>query len=475
MPHIILHDNRGTHIVTNTSGQHRLIFLHPSAKWSNYDKLSRLLFTITFTDKEPDVMQHSPIAVRYSITNGVGFETVYVAELIPDRQPLNISGSYSWTLINDALLARLQPSCLPKVIDAIRNIPEECVPLPSLPPNVHMRSTHTIPWFAMCGYVQSVRSLIQSQLNELGLEMTGSVRQLSSGPDSMNFVVDTCVKSVFYKVSGQGSDETVFTRALARLMPEYVVAPFFVDEDRNAFYTENFGNTFARFLNLITGDNSEQNRMLCREELVQRIAFFQQEMEHFVDNLTSKDIGMEDTSPRTMLDRLPEVLLEFRHVCTSGKGDDDAKLKLIVPTLQSALITLVNGKIPSTVCHGDLHSWNVTEPSDEDEMMRLFDWYECSISHPFLDMLSGMMSEPEFRPLQNEYIAQWEAYASFGQLQELWKAARVVLPLWEMYRLLSIHKKSRQKLHRDELEEMCCFSFKRLLSTLTSISAFATS
>lgn len=468
MPIIILHDEQGTHIVTNTSAQHRLLYLHPSANWTNYDQLSRLLFTITFTDAEPDVTRHSPIAVRYSITDGVGFESVYVAELIPDRQALNILGSYNWTLINDALLDSLQPAYLPKVIDAIRNIPEECEPFPSLRPKFHIHDTHTIPWFAMRGCVQSLRSLIQSQLSELGHETIGSVKQLSSGPDSINFVVDTRAKPVFYKVSGRGSKEAVFTGALADLMPEHVVAPFFVDEDRNAFYTEGFGSTFVHLLNLITGDNSEHIQMGCREELVLRIALFQQKMEPFVDKLTSKDIGMEDTSPRTILDRLPKVLREGQQMCTSGEEEDDAQLELIVPTLQSALRTLANGKVPSTVCHGDLHVWNVTEPSDDDELMRLFDWYECSISHPFLDMLGGMMSDPGFRPLQNEYIAQWGAYAPRNQLQELWKAARVVLPLWEMYRLLNVHKKTQQKLHRDELERMCGFEFKRLISTASA-------
>lgn len=62
------------------------------------------------------------------------------------------------------------------------------------------------------------------------------------------------------------------------------------------------------------------------------------------------------------------------------------------------------------MCHGDLAAWNATQLFEDDRQSRLFDWYDSSISHPFLDITgSEGFDDTGYRDV---YLNAWSDFDS---------------------------------------------------------------
>ena len=105
--------------------------------------------------------------------------------------------------------------------------------------------------------------------------------------------------------------------------------------------------------------------------------------------------------------------------------------------------SLLESKVPSTVCHGDLRIWNMTMYNGHS---CLFDWHECTISHPFLDILSLQLSDDDH---YLSYIKFWKGYDDFDRLCTSLSLAKLLEPLWVAYRISRIRKRSKSKLGRE--------------------------
>jgi hypothetical protein len=80
----------------------------------------------------------------------------------------------------------------------------------------------------------------------------------------------------------------------------------------------------------------------------------------------------------------------------------------------------------SSLVHGDFHPWNVVAG---DAGVRIFDWTDASVAHPFLDLVTYVMrsSDPgRRRTMLRQYLVHWSWALSAEALEEAGRLALVV-------------------------------------------------
>lgn len=106
-------------------------------------------------------------------------------------------------------------------------------------------------------------------------------------------------------------------------------------------------------------------------------------------------------------------------------ADRDAWLRAM-PQLVDACARLdALGPGPSLV-HGDFHPWNVSGSGDA---ARIFDWTDCAVSHPFIDLVTYVMRTKDegVRPqLMDTYLERWSDVLTSADLAEAGRLALVV-------------------------------------------------
>jgi hypothetical protein len=94
--------------------------------------------------------------------------------------------------------------------------------------------------------------------------------------------------------------------------------------------------------------------------------------------------------------------------------DEIARLRAFAPRLDGLCADLVAHDVPETIQHDDLHMANVYAQGDE---MRLLDWGDSSISHPFMSLVVTFRfldevtklapRDPWFSRLRDAYLEPW--------------------------------------------------------------------
>jgi aminoglycoside/choline kinase family phosphotransferase len=85
-----------------------------------------------------------------------------------------------------------------------------------------------------------------------------------------------------------------------------------------------------------------------------------------------------------------------------------------------------------TLAHGDLHQWNVmsTDPG-----VRIFDWTDAAISHPFIDPAPLLSRVPDLATraeLLDAYLSEWRAVCAPAELAEARSLVMVVGSLYQV-------------------------------------------
>jgi hypothetical protein len=129
-------------------------------------------------------------------------------------------------------------------------------------------------------------------------------------------------------------------------------------------------------------------------------------------------------------------------------GDDDLMHRLgpdlraawdaACPALADSCLRLAEIGPPMTLVHGDLHPWNV---SVDDSGVRIFDWTDAAVSHPFVDLVTYVLRAPDEatrRALLDGYLARWTDQLAPAQLRQAGELALVAGSLYQVrtYRTL---------------------------------------
>ena len=95
---------------------------------------------------------------------------------------------------------------------------------------------------------------------------------------------------------------------------------------------------------------------------------------------------------------------------------------------------LARGPLPQTLVHGDFHPWNVMVDGED---LRIFDWSDACISHPFFDLptfLERAEDEDARGALLQTYLSAWGEVASPDELRAAYELA---LPLAHVHHAIS--------------------------------------
>lgn len=120
-----------------------------------------------------------------------------------------------------------------------------------------------------------------------------------------------------------------------------------------------------------------------------------------------------------------------------GTTENDAVMRRFTAQEQAAWTSAVPSLVEScrqmavvgpgpSLTHGDFHPWNVVVTP---EGVRVFDWTDASVAHPFIDLVTYVMRSPDpaTRPLQlDQYLRLWDADLRDAELRDMSRLALVV-------------------------------------------------
>lgn len=140
----------------------------------------------------------------------------------------------------------------------------------------------------------------------------------------------------------------------------------------------------------------------CLQDLLIRYAQLQIESRNQLDRL--KQIGVTDTR-----------LLEFDGDLIQWMASQNPSL---VEKLKKCLFHIRSSSVPMTLEHGDLHVGNIMS---DGQVLKIIDWSEVSIAHPFLSV-AHLMNDPRFdfnrELLWHTYLCQWRSFAQMDVLEQ---------------------------------------------------------
>lgn len=227
---------------------------------------------------------------------------------------------------------------------------------------------------------------------------------------------------------------------------------FAVDPERNSFFAEDLGDNYERLFN----DDEDA----ITEQDIQKVAKFHIQAVHVVDQV--QEPGVLNSSPLKLKNNLRRFISELQEKAILDEHQVEDMIHLI-PETKTLLNGLINGKIPIIVCHGDLDLSNTQLPEDDEP--RLFDWYECTVSHPFLDIMSSELGEAETFDVYLKIMQKFES-TRIQNLKKLSAIANTLIPLWETYRILEIRAKRKYRLGWKVDQNSCRISMSRFANSL---------
>ncbi|HXA76817.1 MAG TPA: phosphotransferase [Candidatus Acidoferrales bacterium] len=229
--------------------------------------------------------------------------------------------------------------------------------------------------FARPGWIEELFGWVQSQIEPLGLRLTGGFRQLNASPTFSLLRIETTGAAVWFKATGEpNAHELPISVALHRAFANYVPQILGVHPTWNAWLSEDVpGSTLDGLADISTwvkaakalselqiASVTRTNRLLesgCRDlrlpQLVQQIDPFLVRM--------SELMAMQTKEPPRKL--------------------TDSEIAFLGDRLKAACSELEQFRLPTTLGHLDLNPGNIlVSPS----RCCFLDWAEASISHPFV-------------------------------------------------------------------------------------------
>ena len=106
--------------------------------------------------------------------------------------------------------------------------------------------------------------------------------------------------------------------------------------------------------------------------------------------------------------------------------DERESWRAMVPSMVDACGKLAELGPEASLIHGDFHPWNVVCSDTE---IRIFDWTDASVGHPFLDVATYVMrsTDPDSRStMLHSYLEQWESDLPVESPDDVGRLALVV-------------------------------------------------
>lgn len=284
-----------------------------------------------------------------------------------------------------------------------------------------MRSTWTDPsWLA------TVQEWAETRLAEARRTVTGPWEQPHAMPWSTTLRVPTTAGHVWLKANGPGTAfEPRLVEELSRLSP-LVPAPLAVDVERAWTLLPDAGER----LRDRPGDEppyQEWEQVLAAYAELQRAAAPQ------VNRLVF--LGVPETRPEGLPGLLDGVLAEPAVTRELDHGGLH-RLRSLRGPYGEWCAELAAGGVPATIQHDDLHDGNVLRSA---EGLRVIDWGDTAIAHPFSTLLVTLRSiahrwdlvpdDPGLLRLRDAYLEPWTADHSAADLRRLARLAVAVAPV----------------------------------------------
>ncbi|MFL6287607.1 MAG: phosphotransferase family protein, partial [Actinomycetes bacterium] len=206
--------------------------------------------------------------------------------------------------------------------------------------------------------------------------------------------------------------EPVVTRTLAQHSPTLLPQVFAIDADRGWMLMRDMRGTPL----------GEQPPAGWGEGLVALQRLQQQWLGRTQELI---DLGAEERSLATLTQWVERTTDDTSLMSRLASGQRRAWSRS-VPAMIEACRQLDTGGPGPTLVHGDFHPWNVFTTEGG---VRVFDWTDASVSHPFVDLVTYIGRSDDLKVRQKLvrlYLTRWDSQVNSAALTDLTRIALVV-------------------------------------------------
>jgi len=277
-------------------------------------------------------------------------------------------------------------------------------------------------------FVEAARTWVVAQLAPMGIQLTGEWEQPHTRVWSSTIRFESTEGRVWFKVNGMG---TAYEAALVALL----------DELRPGLAPNVLANDIALAWS-ITRDAGPALRSKAEPEALwgywERLLprYGEVQLALAVDRRRISASGTPNRSPAELSAEFHRLLGELAGQPVELGGltlEEASALEGVLPAYEDRCAELAASPIPDSLQHDDLHSNNVCWPGEIADLssVRIIDWGDASIGHPFGSMLAtlnsiafhagvpledGELQDARVLRIRDAYL---EPFDSFGSLDEL--------------------------------------------------------
>jgi hypothetical protein len=226
----------------------------------------------------------------------------------------------------------------------------------------------------------------------------GEVQLIRERPWATVAVAPTADGPLWFKAAGSGTAfEVPLYGLLARVVPEFVLAPIAADVER-------------AWLLLPDGGVPLGERGAGLDELAGALAAYgrlQRALAGSVEAMLA--LGVADMRPAVMPERLVEAL---------AAAGGNAQVEAMAPEVAEWCERLGASPLAASLDHNDLHPWNILDGP------RYYDWGDAVVAHPFAAMLVPLgyvkhhHGDAGLERARDAYLAEFAAEAPHAELVE---------------------------------------------------------
>jgi hypothetical protein len=276
--------------------------------------------------------------------------------------------------------------------------------------------------------VDLARDWVSSQIALLGGTLTEEGTADRNRAWSHTTLFGTTLGRVWFKANARGTaHEPRLHRLLARLVPDLLPGLLAVDEARSWSLLTDAGPTLRTLA-------APDAQLATWEQLLPRYAQAQLTVAAHRDDLVRA--GVPERSPTTLPAQAGALVAQLATLAEDRGGlgpDRRAALEARMATYGRWCAELSASGLPDTIQHDDLHSANVCV---DGASVRILDWGDASLGHPFGTMLVTLNSlahhagldlrDPPVLRVRDAYLDPFTAYADRRDLVHLVDRARQV-------------------------------------------------
>jgi hypothetical protein len=267
---------------------------------------------------------------------------------------------------------------------------------------------------------------VAAQVSAVGGALTTPGKPQVRRAWSHTIAFGTTLGPVWFKANEEGTvHEPRLHQHLARLLPDLVPELLAVEEERGWLLLRDAGPTLRT-----VAAAEAQEAAWC--QLLPRYGQAQLTLATHLDDLVAA--GVPERSPASLPEQAAALVARLATLGENRGGlgrDRRAALEARLPAYARWCADLAASGIPDTLQHDDLHAANVCVEGDR---LRIIDWGDASLGHPFGTMLATLNSiahhamvgldSPLVCRLRDAYLEPFTPYAERGDLVHLVHRAR---------------------------------------------------